>query len=239
MINRAYIMSVEDREREGAAVEALVRLAVEHAKLDIEVFRMVDRNRALGVWGNFKRCLEHDVQPDEHMRLVFQDDVSFSRTCLAKMNHVSKFVPEGSPLGFYNPANRGYVEAAEKGYRILTTHTNLWLQATAFPTHAMSDAIRWLEKRVSPEYGSADRRLCMWMKDTGVMAYAHLPGLVQHLGAFRSTLGYPGKVGKYERVSRNWEPDCDVQGVDWGEEFAYPYRNEVQCRIEPRWLLST
>lgn len=238
MIDSIVVMNVKEREREGIALMKILRQAVAFTGREIPIYRSMD-DGSMGIWKNFKRCMRASISPDERYRLLIQDYMTFSRSSLAKINYILCHAPENQIVTFYCPTNKAYIDAYNKGHRILKTKKNAWTPVCAYPIQLMNDIIAWCDYHVDESYKHDDTRIHFYMQNHRAMnIYAHLPSLSQHLGAFRLTVGTGGKIGRYERVSSFYQPECKVFEVDWENEFANPYLDlKGKVKIPPEYIL--
>jgi hypothetical protein len=214
------------RRREGLAFQKL--LSRQAAPLGVSVKISYD-DGSLGLWGNYKQALTMEPDKPEKWRMVIHDDIMVGRSGLSKILHVLSHAPE-TFINFYNPDNKSYFEAIEKGRHVIRTHTNFWCQCLLTPTAIVDDMLEWIDRKVALDYLWEDRRLCLYMEEFDIPVMVIVPGLVQHLGAFRSTFGIAGKVFKIKRYSASFDASFDVEAVDWPSHFGSPYASELKER---------
>jgi hypothetical protein len=213
------IMNVFRRKQEGLYIKRLMEIAAK--PLDVPVVISFD-DGSLGIWKNFQQALTIGENKGTH-RLIIHDDIVIDRIVLQKSIHLTKFIPENSYLSIYNPDNADYRNARVEGRRILKTDCNFWLQSSIYPDALMHDFIDWCKNNVESDYPWEDRRLAFYLKKTNKFFYSVIPGLTQHLGAFRSNFKQGGKVFGKKRYSATFDSSQDVFNIDWKSEFNNPF----------------
>jgi len=222
-ISTIIILNHFKRKKEGLALKKLIEKQTDKHGIDVKI--SFDAG-GLGVWGNYQQALQMDSKENEVWRMIIQDDMLFPRQALDKILHILKFAPE-DPVSFYAPTNKAYKEAVQTQHRIIKTHTNFWTQCFLMPTNLVAPFLSFCEENVSHEYPYEDRRLCLFLQEHDIHAWCVVPGLVQHLGGFRSVMGFPGKVGKYFRYSNYFNPRQEVFNEDWTYQFDNPMLSNV------------
>ena len=163
----------------------------------------------------------------ESWRFIIHDDVYLNRDSVRKMLHVLRYAPI-APVSFYNPTNTGYLNCYRQGKHCLKTNSDFWMQAFLTPVDLIDDVISFGDNAFPNEYKWEDRRFAAFFKSRALSVYSIVPGLCQHMGAFRSTLGIAGKIGgKYIRNSSTFKPEFDVSAVDWIKEFNSPFIHNI------------
>ncbi len=226
-IDTIVVMNHHLREKEGLALQKLWLKQAEPFGIDVKI--SFD-DGTLGVWRNYKQAMSIPPREPERFRLIVHDDIMVARKALEKILHVLHYAPMGF-VSFYNPSNKGYINALDKGRHVMMTHTNFWPQALCLPSKLIKMLIEYCDSAVDEDYRWEDSRVKVFCDTYDVPIFCVTPGLVQHLGAFRSTLGIGGRVGKLIRWSRLFEPEFDVFGVDWVDHFNNPHRHEASVNL--------
>jgi len=215
------------RRSEGAYLKRIAEVQSDPYGIPVEI--SIDET-GIGTWGNFKQCMATGTNKGTH-RMIMQDDITLDRGTVFKAMHILKHAPDNCFLSIYSPDNSDYRDAYFTGHHILKSPINFWLQCCIYPDAEMPGFIQWAEENVNPDQPGEDCRLSIWMQRNKRTIYAVVPGLVQHLGAFRSTLGTPGVVGKHKRWSKAYDPSLDVFGIDWTEQFKNPYIAQMKSNL--------
>ena len=222
-IGLIVILNVYTRKNEGLYLQKLLNISAE--KLGIKVLISFD-DGSLGVWKNFQQALSIGKNEYSH-RLMLHDDMLIERGAIEKINHILPFVPEGGYFNIYNPDNTDYEKAIAAGKRIMKTDTNFWSQATVYPEDDIKNFLAFNNENTKDDYPWEDRRLAFYLQATKKSMFCLIPGLAQHLGAFRSTFGFPGKIVKKKRYSASFDGSQNVETVDWTKEFSQPYLSRM------------
>ena len=229
-ISKIIVLNCWKRQNEGKIVKKLIEQAIAGMGIDVEISY---DNGSLGVWKNYIQALRIPSAEPERFRLIIHDDLVITRQSFEKMLHILQFVPDDSYASFYDPDNSGYREAKDKGHRVLKTHTNFWTQAFCFPANRSEEFIKWSEENIDPKLRWEDRRIQHFSSTYNYPIYAFMPSMFQHLGAYRSTMGFAGKIGKScKRYSAMFDPEADVKSVDWKTEILTAYKNEMHLHEE-------
>ncbi len=219
------VLSHISRNKEGKVLRTLIQK--QSAPLGIETRISFDEG-GLGIWGNYRQALKMERLQESGWRLIIHDDVLCPREAIKKIEFILEKAPE-NPIGFYNPNQKVYVEALAMRRHILKTHTNFWTQAFAFPVSMIDLFLQWNEEYANPEYPWEDRRIVGFLTHYSIPAYIVIPSLFQHLGAFRSSVGNTGRIGKkYFRYSGTFMPDANMYSIDWIKEFNNPCTSETK-----------
>lgn len=229
-LSTVVILNCWKRKVEGK----ILKRSLERQTLNSEVdnIKLSYDDGRLGIWNNYKQALKIPSKNDERFRMIIQDDVELIPGALEKVSHILSYLPERSCGSFYTPDNNGYREFAKSGHRIMLTHTNVWVQIFAFKTSLIEEFFEWNEKNIKADYEFEDWRITAFCKEKDVPIYVHYPTMGQHLGAYRSTLGHSGKVGKRYRYARDLERDVKVKGIDWKKEVEDPFKNEMYMNFK-------
>jgi len=221
------IKNVDVRRAEGAFLKRMVE--VQTKPLDIPVEICVDDCGLLS-WGNFRRCLNVGENKGTH-RMIMQDDITLDRQTIEKAMHILKYAPDNAFISIYAPDNTDYQECYFSNHHVLKSPINFWLQCAIYPDCETEGFLNWVDEYVDPEQKGDDCRVGIWMQKNNRTIYSIVPGLVQHLGAWRSSLGFPGKVGKHKRWSKWYDASLDVFGIDWTAEFKNPYIAKMKSNL--------
>lgn len=89
-------------------------------------------------------------------------------------------------------ARREMQKALETGQRWVELPDGTWGGTTIFPRELLREFLAWECKHVDPRLKSADARVDLWLRETGRVAYAAVPSLLQHVGD-RSVMGHSGR----------------------------------------------
>lgn len=176
-----------------------------------------------GVWKTYDKAF--DTPNDKEWRLILQDDVSFPCGVLEGIDEILNHVPNKTWISFYCPTNGSYKDCFQLGCHVLKSPSNFAPPCLAMRESDIEDFRKWeLTSGYPEDQLSLDARMKTFNLDHGYQVYTIVPSLTQHLGAYRSTLGFNGKVGKFHRNSFCYEPDFDVYGVDWKEAMSKPFK---------------
>ena len=217
-LSQIIILNVPQREGEGKYLKKLIEISTKPYGIPVSI----SMDRGLGLWDNFSQALTQEVGDGTH-RMIIHDDITFDRNILEKILYILQFAPENSPISVYNPDNSDYSIAYKEHRHVLKTKTNFWLQACIYPNDMAKDFVEVSNRMTDDKNRVDDSRLKAYLQYKKLDLYAICPCLVQHMGAYRSTFGNPGKVGQYQRYSATYDNQFDVQSVDWVEEFKNPY----------------
>jgi len=165
------------------------------------------------------------------------DDILITRASIKKAIKVLDNFPKNCFVSLYSPDNQGYRNAAKNGHRLLKTYSNWWSQTMCFSSELTKPMIKWIDQKIKPGYKWEDGRITLYTHTKKVPIYSLIPSLVQHLGAYRSTFGIPGKIGKLKRYSSNYLASQDVD-IDWEKEIKNAYRSDIPSNVAhpSRWL---
>jgi hypothetical protein len=211
------IVNHHSREREAKAMAMLLE-----RESDEPVEQVVDYD-TWGVWKTYRKAF--DTPNNKEWRLILQDDVSFSCGLLENIDEILNFVPQKTWMSFYCPTNGSFKECYQMGCHVLKSPSNFSCLCMAMRESDISAFRKWeLSSGYPEDQISEDARMKTFNLDEGHLVYTIVPSLTQHLGAYRSTLGTNGKVGKFHRNSFCYEPDFDVQSVDWKDAMSKPYK---------------
>jgi len=211
-ISAVVIMTVPERRMEA---ESLRQLLIAQDPPPVHITEDPEHK---GVLFNLNQALALPPEGDG-WRLVLQDDVLVPRGGLAKIDYILRFVPRAMILSPYAPSNKAYDEARKRGH-VARTRTNVWGQALAFPETLIPKIRQFVADRVVPGYRYDDRAIAAFAMSTHRDMLTLTTSLVQHLGAFRSTQGFPGVCGGRPRYSDAFDPLFDVEAVDWEREIT-------------------
>ena len=217
-LSQIIILNVPQREGEGKYLKKLIEISTKPYGIPVSI----SMDRGLGLWDNFSQALTQEVAEGTH-RMIIHDDITFDRNILEKILYILQFAPEDSPISVYNPDNSDYSTAYNEHRHVIKTKTNFWLQACIYPNDMAKDFVEVSNKMVEGPHRFDDSRLKAYLQYKSLDLYAICPCLVQHMGAYRSTFGIPGKVGLYQRCSATYDNQLDVKAIDWVEEFKNPY----------------
>lgn len=224
-ISKIIVLNCYKRKNEGKVVEKIIKTIIKDMSIDLDVEISYD-DGSLDIWGNYKQALKIPAKEDERFRFIIHDDLIISRQGIEKMLYILRFIPDNAFVSFYIPRNKGYKECKEKNHRVMKTHSNFWTQAFCFPTNKIDEFIEWGDNKVDKKLRWEDTRIKSYSLNHGIPIYAIVPSLFQHLGAYRSALGFPGVAGINKRYSDMFQPDVEVYNVDWEKEIANPFINE-------------
>lgn len=223
-LSQIVIMNVYKREQEGKYLKKLIEVSAKPLGIPVQI--SFD-DGSLGVWKNYVQALTMGGGREGTHRIIIQDDVTFDRNILEKVNYILEHAPEDRIICLYNPTNSDYLDCHKQGRHVLATDINFWLQCTIYPNELMRDFVAKLDL-YAKESRNEDDRLAAWLQLRKEKLFAVVPSLVQHFGAFRSSLGTPGKVGQFIRNSQTYDNQFDVTKVDWEAEFANPFEAKMR-----------
>jgi len=222
-ISAVIIMTHESRAAEADVVRKLVKLQCE--PLGIPVLMSLDQG-----WNNPRKNLMQCLTLPASgglKRVVIHDDLIMPKDVFRKLDHILAQLPKAVFVSAYCPANAGYDEAFEKGHHVLLTATNIWSQAFCFPESVIPTLVKFNEDEIADDFRYADRPITIFQKWHRMKTHCIVPSLFQHIGAYRSTLGFAGKVFKRYRYSDHFDPDFDPYAVDWKHELENAATSEV------------
>lgn len=220
-ISQIEIMNFWKRKQEGQYMKKLIEISAK--PLGIPVYLSYD-DGALGFFKNYKKALTEHEECDGTHRLVIHDDMTFDRNVLDKIIYIMQRAPQDAFVSFFNPTNKLYEECDRN---VLRTQSNFWIPCAVYPNEFIRKMIDTLETVSKEQYkdGVGDAQVAAYLQYTGQYAYAVVPGIVQHLGAYRSTLNIPGEIAGVPRNSCRYDNQLKVENIDWEKEFKYPYED--------------
>jgi hypothetical protein len=219
-LSQIVVMNVYRREREGKYLKKLIDISAKPYGIPVQI-SMDDGS--LGVWKNFCQTLTMGGGlEDKPFRMVVQDDVSFDRNILPKIQHILKYAPKDKIIVLYNPTNTDYLECHKQGKHVLATDINFWLQAAIYPNSFTKEFVETMDIQAKEERNDDDR-LSAYLQVRKEKLFAIVPSLIQHYGAFRSNFKVSGAVGGVIRNSSTYDNQFDVESVDWEAEFKDPF----------------
>lgn len=185
----------------------------------------------LGPMNGFLQVCELPPLGEGHRRLVIHDDLIAPKGVLARLDYILQRLPKLPIVAAYCPANRYFDKARAAGHHLMQTQTLSWAQALAFPFPLLAEypEVNRLHFEGNRARNGEDYMIGTHNQRTGRHFLNIIPSMFQHLGAFRSTLGFPGKTSRF-RYSDSFDPAFDPSGVNWPMEVANPYRAEQTLR---------
>lgn len=222
-LNSIAIMTHSKRDQELEAIRRLIELQAKPLGIPV----LIARDEG---WNSPRLTLRKALtmgEWTEGYRLVLHDDLVVPKGCLTKLSYILEKLPNDGYVSAYCPSNKGYNMAVEREHHVLRTASNIWAQAIAYRHDRAAAFVEYMDENSSETYRWEDRTLCGFLKSENDKMTCVVPSLFQHLGAFRSTLGFPGKVGGRLRYSDAFQPNFDPTKVDWEYEAKVPYLNEV------------
>lgn len=231
-ISQIEIMNYWKRKQEGQYMKKLVEVCAK--PLGIPVYISYD-DGSLGFSKNYKKALtEHEECEGTH-RIVIHDDITFDRNVLEKIIYIMKRAPQDTMVSFFNPTNKLYEECDR---HVLKTQSNFWVPCAVYPKEIVRDMTVTLETISKEQYkeGVEDAQVAAYLQYAEKYAYVVVPGLIQHLGAYRSTLNIPGEIAGVPRNSCRYDNQLKVENIDWEEEFDKPYDKEPNKNWTKRFL---
>jgi hypothetical protein len=205
---------------EGLAMKKLL----ERQKENVEISIAYDPVK-WGAWKTYRIAL--DIEDQSDWLIFMEDDVSFPVDVLQRIDHVLNFAPKDAFVFFYVPTNGEMINAFEKGNHVSLSRYNFWPQCTAIPLKHRKNLLETIDDIWQEDSTSGDGRLKKYMHVNKCIAYTILPSIFQHLGTWRSSLGYMGKVGKFVRQSFCFNPAINTYSIDWDKEFKNPYIDKM------------
>lgn len=230
-ITTAYVMATKKRGAEGEAVRELL---ARDSSSGVEAKIVYDPGES--PWDCYSEILRiaSGVEDDSRFFLICQDDMAMPLGFLDSVKTILQHAPVGF-ISFYMNTNKGMTEAGESGHHVYRSRYNWHPPCHAFPYALLKDLLEYCDENFPPSYYSEDGRILKYMRDrVGLYWYTIVPSLTQHLGAYRSSLGIPGRVGKYVRCSSMYQPGFEVDMVDWEAEFTNPFTTKNQY-AESHW----
>jgi len=225
-IDKIVVLNCIQREEEGKVLKKIIENSTD-INVGISLDRGFDLFQNETIWMNYKQALKMSTGKGR-FRLVVHDDIGFMRNAFKKMEYILKFFPDNCFVTFFNPKNKGHLEAIERGKRVLKTQTNFWMPAMCTPVHLINEFLEFGDKY--KDY-SDNARITLFCKEKDIPVYAILPSLVQHFGPYRSTLGNAGKIGgKTIRYSPLYSPEMDEK-IDWKFEIDNAHLNESNVNL--------
>jgi hypothetical protein len=223
MINnfsKIRIVNAGDREMEGKVLKKLLERKCENVEVSISL----DADRK-GMWHNFKNAI--NVEDEGNWLIALEDDVSFPVDVLQRMDYILDFAPKDAWIFFYVPTNKAMKEAFNSGKKVNKSRYNYWSQCVCIPKTSRNHFIETIDDIWPPENIGGDSRTKKYMEVNQKEAFTILPSLFQHLGTWRSSAGYAGKIGENVRQSFCYDPNFDVYSVDWKKEFETPFKDKT------------
>jgi hypothetical protein len=221
-ISQIEIMNFWKRKQEGQYMKKLIEISAKpHG---IPVYLSYD-DGSIGPYKNFKKALTEHSECDGTHRLVIHDDMTFERNVLDKIIYIMQRAPQDAFVSFYTPTNK-VIENCNK--HLLKSLTIYWMPCIAIPNNVVHKKIAEIERICKDEYKDilVESQFRAYLQETKTYFFTVVPGLVQHLGAYRSTLKIGGEVVGTPRNSSRYDNQLNVEGIDWVEEFKEPYEAE-------------
>lgn len=181
---------------------------------------MKDMTKHIGVCDNYMNILNyHD---SDKWKIILHDDVNIPEGLVENINHILEFAPE-NPVAFFSFPYQVKQEGKEDSHILDGTYETFATQCHAIPTSMIDGFIQWQKDNVT-KYGhlAEDSMLWCWAYYTNTPLYTVLPSLIQHEGWNKTTFHYAAKFQGEYRYAKNYNPNFDVQSVDWQYEFANP-----------------
>lgn len=213
---KVRIVNVVDRMMEGRVMKKLLERKSENVEISI-AFDPIK----WGAWKTYKKALE--VDDDSKYLILMEDDISFPVDVLQKIDCVLESAPQDSWIFFYVPTNSNTIEAWDTGKHCMKSIHKFWPQLTAVPKAHRLNMLRTINDIWPEESLSGDGRIKKYLDYNKCTAYTIIPSICQHLGTWRSSLGYNGKCGDFIRNSFCYDPSFDAFSVDWKSEFENPH----------------
>ncbi len=235
-VDAIVILSTPKRKNEGFSLAKIVQQA--EGIDDVPVLVSVDEWQ--NIWANFKKALRLEGGRGGKWRIILHDDMSFGRNSYKKINYVLNFMPDKS-ISFFNPNNRLFDDAIEKGHHVMETPNAFWMNSIAMLKSEIEDVISWADSMYRLDYTIEDTRYFHYLETFEKTAFVILPSLIQHLGYNRSSVGIPGICGTRPRMAMNYTPDFDVYNVDWEKEIKnriYKKHYYNYLKSVGKWLLK-
>lgn len=121
--------------------------------------------------------------------------------------------------------------ATATGKRILKTTTNFWLQCAVYEDREITRFLEWNDRYII-ESAHDDKRIAFYFQSVNRYMYSLVPGLVQHLGAYRGNFKQGGKIGKNARWSATVNSAQNVMNYDWENEFRNPFISNMKLNYD-------
>jgi len=230
--NKVRIINCKARENEGKAMQKLLQRKADGTEISIAF----DPDMS-GAWKTYRKAME--VNDDADFLILMEDDISFPIDVLQRMDHILDSAPRDGWIFFYVPTNGEMQKALESGKHVLKAKGNWWPQVTAIPKASRLEFLSVIDNYFPEHSKSGDGRILRYFYEHNVFGHTIIPSLFQHLGTWRSALGYNGKVGQYVRNSFCYSPDFNVYEIDWKNEFENPYKdNQVRPLGWAKWKVG-
>jgi len=210
------------------SVESIVQRIKQTTDIPYKVFtdttdyyKTKNEYRYKGLDDNFLNILEYKT--DAPYKIVIHDDVSIHDNLFKNIEHVMPFAPDGM-VGFYNPTNKHFLDAHDKGHHVIKTPINYWTQCAVYNTQWGYAFVDWIKTNMKNyDKTSEDGMLWHYHSITNTFAHIVIPSFVQHDGYDKSTYKIGAKIGKHLRNSSTYDIGFDPSKVDWVKEFQNPY----------------
>ena len=209
-------------------IDATTKRIEETTKIPYKVFtdttdyyKTKNEYRYKGLDDNFLNILAHKT--DSPYKIVIHDDIRIHDNLFGNIEHVMQYAP-GGMVGFYNPTNKQFLEAHERGHHVIKTPINYWTQCAVYNTEWGYEFVRWVKENMK-NYDKTSEDGMLWHYHSITNSFAHIviPSFVQHDGYDKSTFKIGAKVGKRLRNSATYDEAFDPKSVDWVKEFQNPY----------------
>lgn len=226
-----YILTAPMRKFEGLAVKALL----ERGKPDCIIESIID-TRIRGPWAPYETSLKKELEAGCSKRFILfsHDDIGFPLDILESVDYILDSAPDNGFISFYNPTNKGFLQAMKSGKNVYKAKTNFWSQFHAFPVCQLQHYLDYNHEFFPDFFRTDDTRSKKYCIDIPEMFwYNVVPSLTQHLGAFRSAFGIPGKTFNVTRNSSTFIPEFDVKPIDWKQEFENPFTSTESKGLVP------
>jgi len=161
-------------------------------------------------------------QPNSNWHLVVEDDLWLCEGFRRKLKYALEHVPdpEGA-VSLFGVAGR-YSDAFEAGNAWYVDNGTNWAQALLLPTETIPEFIAWEKVHVSPRHRWFCQRLTAFCQASALPVQYTLPMMVDHVGAERSLVGNPKKIGSVERRA-----SCFMEQfpIEWFDTAGVIWRN--------------
>jgi hypothetical protein len=170
-----------------------------------------------GAWTSF--------DPRATWHLVMEDDLRLCADFAGRLNAALEHVPFlGGAVSLFGVSKR-YAEAYGDGYSYYSDNGVNWAQALLLPVPLIPEFIAWEMAFVAREHRWFCQRLTAWCQANDLPVQYTLPMLVDHVGAGRSLVGNPKKIGSVERRAACFVEHYPVEWIDgrrviWKENHA-------------------
>jgi len=193
----------------------------------------VTYDRSGDLWESAKLVLTSYPKEASHV-MVIQDDCLPCKDLIQTVEKLIEFLPDNLITLFSNRDEVLQARAEGKSWALL--NRLLMAQSYIIPKSMIEDFIPFAEKHIKPEIYYDDNRLTLWALKNNIKIWTTAPSLVNHQGAFETTIrgGYKKGHNFFDKSRlASWYIGFEESGlnIDWTKGLDKP----ITDRSEGDW----